>query len=154
MARQARLTVAPLVVAILVLVAGAGYAAMQQPESAGIIGTYACAGTNPDGSTYTAIVEIAALTADVWHVRWTVPPRDGGPPIVIDGMGFFHGGAFVVAYPGGYGAFSINARTGPQIERLEGRWMSPPAPDLGTETLTRTTAAAPVSHPHAPGIRL
>jgi len=52
---------------------GPAYAAApdKAPEST-IVGTYACEGTNPDGGTYSGIVQIIKHH-DAYLVRWTMP---------------------------------------------------------------------------------
>ena len=49
--------------------------ALAEPSPSSLVGLYACEGTNPDGSPYTAVVEIVNQE-DTYLVRWTQESGD------------------------------------------------------------------------------
>src|SRR5262245_36560614 len=62
---------AALVVLVILALVGPAYAGEQAPERS-VAGVYSCVGTNPDGGTYSGIVEIVRIR-DTYLIRWTMP---------------------------------------------------------------------------------
>jgi hypothetical protein len=77
-----------------------------------LAGVYHCSGTNPDGSAYEGVVEIAKL-GGTFRVRWTMD--DGS----VLGVGIFSAGVFAVSYFGGAPAVVVYRMDG---ENLVGEW--------------------------------
>jgi hypothetical protein len=78
----------------LVLLAS-GVATAEPAPPSDLAGTYACEGANPDGSAYTAVVQIVKL-ADTYLVRWV---QEDGDDVV--GIGIHRDGVLAVSYFGG-----------------------------------------------------
>jgi hypothetical protein len=90
-----------------------------KPDGSGpdIIGTYACEGTNPDGTAYRGIVQIARQ-GDAYLILWTLPP-DGR----YLGLGMLRGGVLAVSYfSGGMGLIVYNVTETADGIRLDGKW--------------------------------
>ena len=125
--RGARVYVAAWVLAIVMICYAVTVTHAQVPFTWD--GVYTVAGVNPNGSTYTGVVEIAKVQGVAFYqLSWRL--ADGGEMIAF---GFEHGG--VLAAAGLYQpiAFALG-------RNLEARWAQPDASFkmLGRETLTRT----------------
>ena len=109
---------------------GPAYAAApdKAPEST-IVGTYACEGTNPDGGTYSGIVQIIKHH-DAYLVRWTMPDNTQ-----VVGIGILSGGMLSVSYFGGTPSLVVYSV---ESGKLHGTWTAVGAEgELFTETLTK-----------------
>jgi hypothetical protein len=95
-------------------------------------GLYACEGTNPDGSPYTAVVEIVKRQ-DTYLVRWTQENDDQ-----VMGVGIQQDGVLAVSYFGGSPAIVVYSVT--TEGRLDGQWTMGGAGRLFKETLTKVSA--------------
>jgi len=98
--------------------------------SAEITGTYACQGTNPDGSGYSGTVTITAQGA-AYAMSWSIGGSGhNGVAILMDG---YLSSSWGVAGrgPGGIVVYKVEADG-----RLVGKWSNPSGGQLGTETLT------------------
>ena len=84
----------------LVLLGSASAIADPSPGS-DLSGVYACEGTNPDGSPYTAVVEIVKRQ-DTYLVRWTQENDDQ-----VMGVGIQQDGVLAVSYFGGAPAIVV-----------------------------------------------
>jgi hypothetical protein len=118
-------------------VIGSAYAApdTKTPETS-LVGVYACEGTNPDGKTYTGIVEIIKHR-DAYLLRWTMPDESQ-----VVGVGIFTGGMLSVSYFGGTPSLVVYSIA--ENGRLTGTWTAVGAEgELFTETLTRLPEGAP-----------
>jgi hypothetical protein len=106
--------------------------AAPEPTSAGsdLVGTYSCAGTNPDGATYEGIVDIVKMK-DTYLVRWTM--QDDSQVV---GVGIFAGGMLSVSYFGG--TPSVVVYSIGENGRLDGQWTAGGAEGaIFKETLTK-----------------
>lgn len=107
--------------------------AASQQSKADLTGVYACQGKNPDGTEYTAVVEIAKLR-DAYLVRWT---QENDEQVV--GVGIHRDGVLAVSYFGGSPAiatYSVGTEG-----RLDGQWtMGGAQGALFNETLTKLSA--------------
>lgn len=120
---------------ILALVGGA-YAAPEKAQDGNLVGVYECEGSNPNGDTYSGIVEIVKLR-DTYLVRWTMPDDSK-----VVGVGIFSGGVLAVSYYGGTPALVVYSITGD--DRLEGKWTAGGSEGaVFSETLTRMKEGAP-----------
>lgn len=121
----------------VVFAATACAAAQTGPDLPGV---YLCAGTNPDGQPYEAVVEIAQ-EGEVWALRWTFEPH--GQAV---GVGVLRGETLAVIYQTESGVIGLVAytleRDGPEL-RLVWQWTVPGLPRLLTETLTKTSVRNP-----------
>jgi len=98
-------------------------------------GVYQCAGTNPDGSSYKGVVEIAKVEG-TYRVRWTL-----GDDLSILGVGILSNGVFAVSYFGGAPAVVVYKLDG---NRLIGEWtMGGAEGAVYAETLTKMGSQAP-----------
>lgn len=128
------------VVIAVIAVCAIGSMAAQAPQPE-LTGVYRCDGKNPDGTAYQGVVEISKLR-DTFRVRWTMD--DGS----IVGVGIYSGGVFAVSYFGGAPAVVVYKVDG---GRLVGEWtMGGIEGAVYTETLTRTSDAAPTPGPRQP----
>jgi hypothetical protein len=105
------------------------------PES-DLVGVYACEGTNPDGATYSGVVEIVRHK-DTYLVRWTMPNDSQ-----VVGVGLFNGNMLAVSYYGGTPALVVYSVG--EKGRLEGKWTAGGAEGaIFKETLTKIPEGAP-----------
>jgi hypothetical protein len=93
---------------------------------------YACEGTNPDGSPYTAVVEIVKRQ-DTYLVRWTQENDEQ-----VMGVGIQQAGVLAVSYFGGAPAIVVYSVAADG--RLDGQWTMGGAGKLFKETLTKVAA--------------
>lgn len=102
----------------------------------GLVGIYLCDGTNPDGETYHAALEVAAH-GEAYSLTWAMEPTGSA-----NGFGVLNGVAFAVIYQmqAGIGfAGYVVERTGSAL-RLSGRWTMPGAQMVMRETCAKTAA--------------
>lgn len=102
-------------------------------HGSGLSGLYSCEGSNPDGSPYSAVVEIVNQD-DTYLVRWT---QQSGEQVT--GVGIQQDGVLAVSYFGG-GAPAIVVYSIANDGRLTGQWTVGDAGRLFKETLTRVSA--------------
>ena len=122
-----------LVCLVTLALVGPVYAVPDAPTEINLVGTYACEGTNPDGATYSGIVEIVRLK-DTFLVRWTMPNDSQ-----VVGVGIYSGNQLAVSYYGGTPALVVYAVA--QDGRLNGKWTAGGADgEVFTETLTKMPA--------------
>ena len=115
---------------------GPVYASPDKTPERNLEGTYSCEGTNPDGKTYTGIVEIIKLR-DAYLVRWTMPDQSQ-----VLGVGIFTGSMFSVSYFGGTPALVVYSLA--ENGRLDGTWTAVGAEgEVFKETLTKMPGGAP-----------
>ena len=96
------------------LLLGSVTAIAEPSPGSDLSGVYACEGTNPDGSPYTAVVEIVKRQ-DTYLVRWTQENDEQ-----VMGVGIQQAGVLAVSYFGGAPAivvYSVAAEG-----RLDGQW--------------------------------
>jgi len=105
-------------------------------------GVYACEGTNPDGSPYTAVVEIIKRQ-ETYLVRWTQENEDQ-----VMGVGIQRDGVLAVSYFGGAPAIVVYSVA--EDGRLAGQWTMGGAGRLFNETLTKVAAVEVESRPARP----
>jgi hypothetical protein len=105
-------------------------------------GLYACEGTNPDGSPYTAVVEIVKRQ-DTYLVRWTQENDEQ-----VMGVGIQQDGVLAVSYFGGAPAIVVYSVTADG--RLAGQWTMGGAGRLFKETLTKVSAVEGEPKPAKP----
>ena len=138
-----------LVCLVTLALVGPVYAVPDAPTEINLVGTYACEGTNPDGATYSGIVEIVRLK-DTFLVRWTMPNDSQ-----VVGVGIFSGNQLAVSYYGGTPALVVYAVA--QDGRLNGKWTAGGADgEVFTETLTKMPAGTrkPVKREKSTGPRI
>jgi hypothetical protein len=117
----------------LVLLLLGSVAAIAEPSpSSDLSGLYACEGTNPDGSPYTAVVEIVKRQ-DTYLVRWTQENDEQ-----VMGVGIQQDGVLAVSYFGGAPAIVVYSLAAEG--RLDGQWTMGGAGRLFKETLTKVSA--------------
>jgi hypothetical protein len=105
-------------------------------EAPNLVGTYSCAGTNPDQTTYEGIVEIVK-NRDTYLVRWTM--QDDSQVL---GVGIFTGGMLSVSYFGGTPSLVVYSIG--ENGRLDGKWTAGGAEgEIFKETLTKMPEGAP-----------
>src|SRR5687768_10105205 len=105
-------------------------AAIAEPSpGSDLTGLYACEGTNPDGSPYTAVVEIVKRQ-DTYLVRWTQENNEQ-----VMGVGIQQDGVLAVSYYGGAPAIVVYSLTADGS--LTGQWTMGGAGKLFKETLTK-----------------
>jgi hypothetical protein len=104
---------------------------LPQLPGSDLSGVYSCEGRNPDGSPYTAKVEIIKRQ-DTYLVRWTQENNDEvlGVGIQLEGTG-----TLAVSYFGGSPAVVVYALHG---QKLVGKWTMGGAGRMFDETLTKT----------------
>jgi hypothetical protein len=105
-------------------------------------GVYAAEGTNPDGSPYTAVVEIVKRQ-DTYLVRWTQQNDDQ-----VMGVGIQQNGVLAVSYFGGAPAIVVYSMA--DDGRLNGQWTMGGAGRLFKETLTKVSAIEVETKPARP----
>jgi hypothetical protein len=121
--------------AILALIGSASAAPDTKTPETNLVGVYACEGTNPDGKTYSGIVEIIKHR-DAYLIRWTMPDESQ-----VVGVGIFTGGMLSVSYFGGTPSLVVYSIA--ENGRLTGTWTAVGAEGaLFTETLTRLPEGA------------
>ncbi|SRR5262245_5633345 len=126
---------AVLVGLVTLALAGPSFAAPDKAPESSIVGTYSCEGTNPDGGTYSGIVQIVKH-GDSYLVRWTMPDESK-----VLGIGILNGATLSVSYYGGTPSIVVYS-----IEngKLSGTWTAVGAEgELFTETLTKIPEGAP-----------
>jgi hypothetical protein len=123
------------------LLLGSVTAIAEPSAGSDLSGVYACEGTNPDGSPYTAVVEIVKRQ-DTYLVRWTQENDDQ-----VMGVGIQQDGVLAVSYFGGAPAIVVYSVSG---ERLSGQWTMGGAGRLFKETLTKVSAVEVESKPAKP----
>jgi hypothetical protein len=106
--------------------------ALAEPSASSLNGIYSCEGTNPNGSPYTAVVEIVKQE-DTYLVRWT---QQSGEQVT--GVGIHQNGVLAVSYFGGAPAIVVYSVAGDG--RLTGQWTVGDAGRLFKETLTKVAA--------------
>ena len=99
-------------------------------EGAAVEGSYAGAGTNPDGGTYACDVTIEKR-GNVYGVMWYFDGKPG-----YEGTGILKGDTFVVGYAGPQG-YGVVAYTVKADGSLDGTWTGRGATKTGTEKLKR-----------------
>ena len=100
-----------------------------------VAGVYLCEGTNPDGSPYKGLVEIAAVD-NTYLVHWVM--SNG---VEVLGVGILRSGILSVSYFGGTPAVAVYRVDG---DRLHGEWtMGGTEGMLYSETLTRMPGDKP-----------
>ena len=123
---------------------------VSQKDLTDLTGVYSCEGTNPDGKSYSAIVEILK-TQDTYLVRWTMANNTQ-----VIGVGIFSNGVLAVSYFGGAPAVVVYATT--TDGRLDGKWTMGGAKGLlFTETLTKMPEGQqrqPAKPPAPPRLRV
>ena len=111
-----------------------------------VAGEYRCEGTNPDGTPYQGVVDIAA-NDNTYLVRWTLPNN-----VTVMGVGLYREGVLSVSYFGGAPAVAVYKVDG---ERLVGQWTMGAEGTINAETLTKMKAGErrrePASRPRRPG---
>jgi len=101
-----------------------------KPAGSELVGTYSCAGTNPDGQTYEGIVDIVKMK-ETYLVRWTM--QDDSQVV---GVGIFAGGMLSVSYFGGTPSLVVYSMG--ENGRLDGQWTAGGAEgEIFKETLTK-----------------
>jgi hypothetical protein len=128
----------------LVLLGSASAIAEPSPGS-DLSGVYACEGTNPDGSAYTAVVEIVKRQ-DTYLVRWTQENEEQ-----VMGVGIQQDGVLAVSYFGGAPAIVVYSLA--TEGRLTGQWTMGGAGRLFKETLTKVSAVDVDTKPAKPARR-
>ena len=117
--------------------------AIAEPSSGSdLSGLYACEGTNPDGSPYTAVVEIVKRQ-DTYLVRWTQENDEQ-----VMGVGIQQDGMLAVSYFGGAPAIVVYSVA--SDGKLAGQWTMGGAGRLFKETLTKVSAIEVESKPNRP----
>jgi hypothetical protein len=112
------------------------YAAPDKTPERSLEGTYTCEGMNPDGKTYTGIVDIIKFR-DTYLVRWTMPDDSQ-----VVGVGILTGGMFSVSYFGGTPALVVYSLA--ENGQLDGTWTAVGAEgEVFKETLTKMPEGAP-----------
>ena len=101
-----------------------------EAAGAAVEGSYAGAGTNPDGGTYKCDVTVAKR-GNVYGVMWYFDGKLG-----YEGSGILKGNTFVVGYAGPQG-YGIVAYTVAADGSLDGTWAGQGGTELGTEKLAK-----------------
>jgi hypothetical protein len=114
------------------LLLGSVTAIAEPSPGSDLTGLYACEGTNPDGTPYSAVVEIVKRQ-DTYLVRWTQENSDQ-----VMGVGIQQDGVLAVSYFGGAPAIVVYSVGGDG--RLDGQWTMGGAGRLFKETLTKVSA--------------
>ena len=118
-------------------------AAIAEPSpGSDLSGVYAAEGTNPDGSPYTAVVEILKRQ-DTYLVRWTQENDDQ-----VMGVGIQQDGVLAVSYFGGAPAIVVYSVA--SEGKLDGQWTMGGAGKLFKETLTKVSAVEVETQPARP----
>jgi len=121
--------------------------AAEEATEANLAGVYSCEGTNPDGKTYSGIVEIVKIRG-TYLVRWTMPNDSQ-----VVGVGLFSNGMFSVSYYGGTPSLVVYSVA--ENGRLDGKWTAGGAEgEVFSETLTKMPEGTPKpSKPSEPAKR-
>ncbi len=119
---------------VVVLAATGGSSAANVPQAeTDFVGVYRCEGTNPDGSLYQGIVEIARVDS-TFRVRWML-----SNDVNLLGVGIYSGGVLAVSYFGGAPGVVVYRIDGGN--RLIGEWtMGGAEGTIYTETLTKVSS--------------
>ena len=105
------------ITATMCVVVEAGQADKAVGTGPDIIGAYVCEGTNPDGTAYRGIVQIARQ-GDAYLILWTLPP-DGQ----YLGIGMLSGDVLAVSYfSAGMGLIVYKVTETADGMRLDGKW--------------------------------
>ena len=96
---------------------------------AGVEGSYACRGTNPDGSPYSGTVEITQH-GEGYLVAWSI----GGSG--YSGTGIFSENQLSASWGVKGSEYGIVVYKLENDGRLVGKWLNPSSVKYGTETLT------------------
>jgi hypothetical protein len=127
------MTRAAMVCLVVFGLAGPVRAASEQTPQSNLVGVYACEGMNPDGATYSGIVEIIKIK-ETYLVRWTMPNDSQ-----VVGVGILSGGMLSVSYYGGTPSLIVYSVV--EDGKLEGKWTAGGAEgQLFSETLTKMPA--------------
>ena len=128
---------------VILALVGPVFATDQTPEI-NLAGVYSCEGTNPDGKTYSGIVEIVKIR-ETYLLRWTMPNDSQ-----VVGVGIFSNGMLSVSYYGGTPSLVVYSVA--ENGRLDGKWTAGGAEgEVFSETLTRMPEGMPKpSEPHEP----
>jgi hypothetical protein len=120
-----------------------------QKDLKDLTGVYSCEGTNPNGKSYTGIVEILK-TEGTYLVRWTMANNTQ-----VIGVGIFSNGVLAVSYFGGSPAVVVYAPT--TEGGLDGKWTMGGAEGMiFAETLTKMPEGQqrpPAKRPAPPRLR-
>ena len=126
---------AALVGLVTIALLGSAYAAPDKTPERDLVGTYACEGTNPDGASYTGIVDIIKHH-DAYLIRWTMPDDSQ-----VLGIGILSAGVLSVSYFGGTPSVVVYSIA--ENGKLNGTWTAVGAEgELFTETLTKMPEGA------------
>jgi hypothetical protein len=121
---------------------GSATAIAEPSPGSDLSGLYACEGTNPDGSPYTAVVEIVKRQ-DTYLVRWTQQNDDQ-----VMGVGIQQNDVLAVSYFGGAPAIVVYSVG--SDGKLDGQWTMGGAGRVFKETLTKVSAIEVESKPAKP----
>ena len=117
--------------------------AVEEAAEANLAGVYSCEGTNPDGKTYSGIVEIVKIRS-TYLVRWTMPNDSQ-----VVGVGLFSNGMFSVSYYGGTPSLVVYSVA--ENGRLDGKWTAGGAEgEVFSETLMKMPEGTPKPKPSEP----
>jgi len=115
---------------VILTLVGPVFGAPESAPETNLVGVYQCEGTNPDGATYSGVVEIVKHK-DTYLVRWTMPNDSQ-----VVGVGIMNGKMLAVSYYGGTPALVVYSVV--DNGRLEGKWTAGGAEGaVFKETLTR-----------------
>lgn len=103
------------------------------PAAAQRAGEYAAQGSNPDGSTYAGMVELAHGPNGTWRITWRVGDQ------VVEGTGLEQDGVLAASYVLGASTGVVAWRVLPD-GRLRGTWTVDGG--VGTEVLTPRDAGS------------
>jgi hypothetical protein len=119
--------------AVLLVAFGAITPAAAQHPLADPAGMYNCSGTNPDGSVYSAVVQIIKVDK-TYRVLWVLPDTTW-----VMGVGILSGDVLAVSYFGNSPAIVIYRQEG---DHLAGLWTVG-----GREGAVYTETLTPMDHP-------
>ena len=120
-----------LLIAALMTLVGLTAPAARRADQPELQGVYRCDGSNPDGSPYRGIVEIAK-NHDTFQIRWTFPDRRSA-----FGIGLVRGNTLSVSYFGA-GTAGLAIYKIEEGKRLVGEWTVAGADgSVYAETLTK-----------------
>ena len=126
---------AVVIVLVTFALAGPAHAGEQAAEKT-VAGVYQCEGTNPDGATYSGIVEIVRIK-DTYLIRWTMPNDSQ-----VVGVGILSGDLLSVSYYGGTPSLVVYSVV--ESGQLKGKWTAGGAEGfVFSETLTRLPEGTP-----------
>jgi hypothetical protein len=121
---------------------GSATAIAEPSPGSDLSGVYAAEGTNPDGSPYTAVVEIVKRQ-DTYLVRWTQQNDEQ-----VMGVGIQQDGVLAVSYYGGAPAIVVYSVA--TDGKLAGQWTMGGAGRVFKETLTKVAAVDVEAKPMRP----